>query len=40
MVFDPLNKKGDYFQNKKRILDKSENIDANFLTSKSFRFFR
>ena len=31
---DPLNKKGpDYFQNKKRILDKSENIDANFLTT-------
>ncbi len=31
---DPLNKKGpDYSQNKKRILDKSDNIDANFLTT-------
>ena len=31
---DPLNKKGpDYSQNKRRILDKSENIDANFITT-------
>ncbi len=31
---DPLNKKGpDYYQNKNRILDKTENIDANFLTT-------
>ncbi len=31
---DPLNKKGpDYIQNKRRILDKSENVDANFLTT-------
>ncbi len=31
---DPLNKKGpDYLQNKKRILDKTENVDANFLTT-------
>ena len=31
---DPLNKKGpDYVQNKKRILDKTENVDANFLTT-------
>ena len=31
---DPLNKKGpDYNQNKKRILDKSENVDANFITT-------
>ena len=31
---DPLNKKGpDYNQNKKRILDKANQIDANFLTT-------
>ena len=31
---DPLNKKGpDYNQNKKRILDKADNVDANFLTT-------
>ena len=31
---DPLNKKGpDYMQNRRRILDKSENVDANFLTT-------
>ncbi len=31
---DPLNKNGpDYFKNKKRILDKSEFIDSNFITT-------
>ena len=31
---DPLNKKGpDYLQNKNRILDKSEHIDCNFMTT-------
>ena len=31
---DPLNKQGpDYFKNKKRILDKSEILDSNFLTT-------
>ncbi len=40
---DPLNKKGpDYTQNKKRILDKVDNIDANFLTTspKVLDFFK
>ena len=39
---DPLNKKGpDYEQNKNRILDKTEFIDANFLTTcpSCFKFF-
>ena len=31
---DPLNRKGpDFNQNKKRILDKTDNVDANFLTT-------
>ena len=31
---DPLNKNGpDYLKNKKSILDKSEFIDANFITT-------
>ena len=31
---DPLNKNGpDYFKNKKRILDKSEFVDSNFITT-------
>ncbi len=34
MVLDPLNKNGpDYLKNKRRILDKSEFIDANFITT-------
>tara|TARA_B100001029_G_C14991047_1_gene412077 strand:+ start:326 stop:1063 length:738 start_codon:yes stop_codon:yes gene_type:complete len=34
VVLDPLNKNGpDYLKNKRRILDKSEFIDANFITT-------